>query len=181
MAYNSHIPGPWLVSLCGFSSALTFCRNASRWLSGTRTTLKLVIVGIGFAYAAAAFFGESAMARSVLAQRNGHVADSFLNMVRAESLFPIPYYIREGNASWFTMAQWVPLDVTKAVVDEALAQDPYSGNLLWHKTIIELRIGDMTEARDSLDRLRAVGRGWPQLENAEKVFAEVEKQIRERP
>ena len=77
-------------------------------------------------------------------------------------------------------AQWVPPDVTKSIVDGALEQDPHSGNLLWHKTIIEIRMGNMVAAESALNRMRAVGPGWEQLENAENVFAAVQKQIAER-
>lgn len=126
-------------------------------------------------YGVFSLLGERRVTLAMTAVRNGDPATAFIRSIEANAVFPLPYYVREANASMMAMAQWVPPDVAAETIGNALANDPYSGNLLWYAAINEMRRGRMDEARAFIDRLQEVGSGWPQTANAEAVYAEAKK------
>jgi hypothetical protein len=143
------------------------------------TYWKVIFAAIGIWFAVASIFGEVWAFKGVKQFRAGNTVEAFLHLVRAEAVMPFRYYVREASASVHMTASTLPPAVNKAAVERALWADPYSGTLLWYLVVANLRTANLKEAKAALDRLEAVAEGWPQLDNAKKLYGAIEEKVNE--
>lgn len=126
---------------------------------------------MGITFAVNGYRGEVFFSEGKSGLKAGH---GYVNIVRAEAVFPLMYYTREAVA---TSSINVPYRIAIGAMDRALSADPHSGFLLWHKIMLELRVGNLKRAKRALDRLQHLGPDWKQTKNAENVFMAVKKRM----
>ncbi len=60
-----------------------------------------------------------------------------------------------------------------------LKYDRYSPNILWHLVFHHLRRMDLASAEIYLNRLKAIGRDWKEIDQIQQVYDQTEKEIME--
>ncbi len=135
---------------------------------------------MGLTFAAAATSGGSRYSDAREDFRAGRHVSAFLATVRAEAIFPLRYYTREAVGTVFFIADKLPPDLILEQLNRALKGDPHSPHLLWFKIMQQLRLTDVTGAKETLDHLEMVGRGWKETENAKAVYRAVKTALQKR-
>ena len=128
-------------------------------------------------YAVMAARGEHYFGEAIVLLREGREVESFVNLVKADAIYPFKYYVREANAALYGVADSLPPAVILSVVDSALEHDPNSANLLWYKIFQELKRGNLKAALPALERMERVDRDFKQTKDARRLFEAVRDKI----
>lgn len=140
-------------------------------------SLATLYLAAGIALSALSAHGEIVFHSNMLKVKEGRDIEAFMGLIRAEAAWPLAYYTRESQATLHTVFSSLPAEFILETVDRALKADPWSHTLLWHKTMQELRRGNLERARPALMKLDRISGDWPQTKNAHEVFQWVERQV----
>lgn len=138
---------------------------------------RAVLLAFGLTYAFAAIHGGMLFTAGKKEVRASRYVSALLYLVRAEAVFPLSPHIREAEAVLRGITNALPPEMTLAAIDGALAHDPLSPNMLWHKTLQELRRGNLEGAQNAISLMEKSGPGWPQTENAKEIFKAVKERM----
>ena len=142
--------------------------------------VKLVFVGIGFWYALTVGVAELKFKEADIYSGQGDWARTLLTTVEGTAYNRGSYYVGSINATLFGVADFLPPPVVLYYLERSLAIDPNSPQTLWFMIMQHLRTGDLTKALPYLEHLERIGPGWPQTENARRVYLAVGQAVKQR-
>lgn len=131
--------------------------------------LKVLFVAIGVLYAVSAMIGQPKLVRSKMSFDRGEIAESFIDGIEAQAIYPFQHYTREMSATLITIANGIPAEVALSIIDRGLRADPYSPHMLWLKALQEMRRGNLEDGLTALEKLEKLAYGWAQTKNARAI------------
>lgn len=132
--------------------------------------LRAIFIGVGAIYAASAVVGQPLLVRSKADFERGLIADAFVDGIEAAAVYPFQHYTREIASTLVTIANGMPAEVALDIIDRGLANDPYSPQMLWLKTLQEMRRGNLDEGLAHLEKLERIAYGWVHTKNAREIY-----------
>ena len=140
--------------------------------------IRTLFLFLGMFYSVMAWRGETYFCYAVKQLKESREVESFVNLVKADAIYPFKHYVREANAALYGVADALPPAVILAVVDNALKHDPNSANLLWYKIYQELKRGNLEAALPALLTMERVDKGFEQTKTARRLFEAVRDKLK---
>lgn len=143
-----------------------------RPLPSLRRWLPAILLAVGTTFAVSESAGEAYYFKAFHKLYNeGDPIRALFDAQRAVTYFPFVHRTRELAAITHVSLAGLHPDIVLEAIDRALAQDPHSPSLIFHQFMQHIRRDDFFGARASLEHLDRIGRDWPELEEAHRIFA----------